>query len=238
MNKIVVICSIKSQISQRYLAMLLIMVLSFSQTFANAQEKEYKMEIGGMLGGGFYLGDANYSAFYKNTKAAFGALYRYNMNPRMAFKGNLTYGRVVGDAKKQKNIFPDAVGQQWDFDNPVVDLSCTYEISFWGYGTGTGYKGNKRLTPYIQLGLGATVGKSCGSLNLPIGLGIKYKLAERWNVGLDWSMHFSFTDKLDGISDPYKMESGVLKNKDSYSFTMLYLSYDFCPRRRECNNVD
>ena len=33
---------------------------------ASAQELEYAMEVGGMAGGSFYLGDANYSGFYKN----------------------------------------------------------------------------------------------------------------------------------------------------------------------------
>ena len=41
---------------------------------------------------------------------------------------------------------------------------------------------------------------------------------------------------LDGIEDPYKVKSGFLKNKDSYSWTMVYISYDLCPKYRKCNN--
>lgn len=202
-----------------------------------AQEMEYKMELGGAAGGGFYLGDANYSTFYKNTKIAGGLIGRYNLNPRMSLKGMLTYGNVSGNALEQKNKFPDVKDQKWEFNNSLVDLSCTYEISFWGFGTGTGYKGNKRLTPYIQLGLGGTYCNKVFTANIPIGVGVKYKMADRWNMGLDWSMHFSMSDKLDGISDPYKIKSGGLKNKDSYCFTMFYISYDLMPRLRECNNL-
>ena len=54
-----------------------------------AQELEYRYELGGMLGSGFYLGDANYSSLYKNNHLAGGFLFRYNLNPRMALKFDL-----------------------------------------------------------------------------------------------------------------------------------------------------
>ena len=56
-----------------------------------AQELEYRYELGGMLGSGFYLGDANYSSLYKNNHLAGGLLFRYNLNPRMALKFDLMY---------------------------------------------------------------------------------------------------------------------------------------------------
>lgn len=72
-------------------------------------------------------------------------------------------------------------------------------------------------------------------MNIPVGAGIKYKVKPRWNVGIDWTMRFSMSDKLDGIEDPYRIKSGFLKNKDSYSMTMFYISYDLCPKYRKCN---
>lgn len=201
-----------------------------------AQELEYKMELGGMLGGSFYLGDANYSAFYKNTGLGGGLMGRYNINPRQSLKFNVAYGKISGNAAELENKFPDAVGQKWDFDDSVVDVGCQYELSFWGYGTGKGYKGTKRFTPYIQFGLGFTYGGDAFTMNIPVGVGVKYKLRERLNVGLDWTMRFSMSDELDGIADPYNIESGFLKNKDSYSFTMFYISYDLFPKYRKCNN--
>lgn len=202
----------------------------------SAQELEYKMEFGGLLGGSFYLGDANYSSLYKNTNIGGGLFARYNLNPRMALKFDLAYGGISGNALELKNKFPDVEGQEWKFNKSVVDLGCQYEISFWGFGTGRGYKGTKRLAPYIQMGMGFTYGNETFTMNIPVGFGVKYKLKDRLNVGVDWTMHFSLSDNLDGISDPYSIKSGFLKNKDSYSFTMFYISYDFCPRYRKCNN--
>ena len=37
--------------------------------------------------------------------------------------------------------------------------------------------------------------------NVPMGLGVKYKAAERLNVGLEWAVHFSLSDELDGYKE-------------------------------------
>ena len=62
----------------------------------SAQELEYNMELGGMAGGSFYMGDANYTTPLKNMALAGGVLARYNINPRMAVKGNLAVGHIKG----------------------------------------------------------------------------------------------------------------------------------------------
>lgn len=201
-----------------------------------AQELEYAMELGAMGGLGFYMGDANTSGFYKNVTMAGAVMGRYNINPRMALKFDIGYGSVKGDASTGKNKFPATQGQQWKFNNSLVDVGCQYEMNFWGYGMGNGYKGHKRLTPYIQAGLGFTYGNKALTMNIPVGFGVKYKIKPRVNVGIDWSMRFTMGDKLDGIEDPYRIKGGMMKNKDSYSWTMIYLSYDLCPKYRKCNN--
>ena len=202
----------------------------------HAQELEYAMELGAMAGPSFYMGDANLNGFYKNVTVAGGLMGRYNINPRMSLKFDLAYGSVKGDATMGANKFPEMDEREWKFNNPLVDLGCQYEISFWGFGTGGGYKGHKRLTPYIQLGLGFTYCNDAFTMNIPVGFGVKYKVKPRWNVGIDWTMRFSMSDKFDGIEDPYHIKSGFLKNKDSYSWTMIYVSYDLCPKYRKCNN--
>lgn len=214
---------------------IVLMSLCFANVTKAQTELEYKMEFGAMAGGSFYLGDANYHGLYSNTKAAAGIFARYNLNPRMALKFDLGYGGIGGDATKSQNKFPNVDPKDLKFSHSLYDLGCQYEISFWGYGTGKSYKGTKRLTPYIQAGLGFTYCEVL-TMNIPIGFGIKYKIAERWNVGLDWTMRFSLSDKLDGIQDPYKIKSGFLKNKDSYSWTMITVSYDMFAKLRKCNN--
>lgn len=201
-----------------------------------AQELEYKMELGVMGGPGFYMGDANLNGFYKNVTMGGGLMGRYNLNPRMTLKFDLAYGSVKGDMTKQANKVPFTPDMEMKFNNSLWDAGCQYELNFWGFGTGAGYKGNKRLTPYIQLGLGFTVCNKELTMNIPMGFGVKYKIKPRLNAGIDWTMRFAMGDKLDGIEDPYRVKSGFMKNKDSYSWTMVYISYDLFPKYRKCNN--
>lgn len=211
----------------------MVILLSSFMSKGMAQELEYALELGGMAGGSFYLGDMNYNGWYKHLGGTLGALARWNINPRMALKFNASYAGISGNIKDSKNTYPPLDVN--DFSEPLVDVGCQYELHFWGFGTGTAtYKGHKRLTPYIQLGVGATYCNDVFTMNLPIGFGIKYKLKERWNVGFDWTMRFSLSDKLDGVEDPYDIKSGFLKNKDTYCLTCFYVTYDLCPKLRKC----
>lgn len=218
------------------------MLAAMSTLPASAQELEYALEVGLMGGGSFYMGDANYDGFYKNINPSGGAFARWNINPRMSVKFNALYAGISGDLGKTANKYPSLqeIGvEKPDFSEPLVDVSATYELNFWGFGTGAAtYKGNKRWTPYIQLGLGATYCNKTFTMNLPIGFGVKYKVKDRLNIGLDWAMHFSMSDKLDGVTDPYKIESGLMKNKDSYCITSVYVSYDFCAKLRKCPSLN
>jgi hypothetical protein len=80
-------------------------------------------------------------------------------------------------------------------------------------------------------------------LNIPLGLGVKFKVVERVNIGAEWTVRFTTSDKLDvtnkeglQLNDPYGIKSKGLKNKDTYSWLMLYVSYDMFPKYRKCNN--
>ncbi|MGY6559347.1 MAG: type IX secretion system protein PorG [Nitritalea sp.] len=42
-----------------------------------------------------------------------------------------------------------------------------------------------------------------GSLIVPLGVGVKYKLSERWIFSVEASIRLTFTDNLDGISENY-----------------------------------
>lgn len=219
----------------------------------SAQELEYKMELGGGIGGCFYLGDANSTPF-RNLGGSGGVIARYNFNPRMVFKGNLAWGHISGSSDGM--FFPENPNSgtpeggrpaQISFSRNLFDLGAQFEFNFWGYGTGTGYQGNKRITPYVLAGMGLTFASRPADINvgvhIPLGIGVKYKLRERINIGIEWSIRFTTSDALD-VSDskgsnlyaPYGITSGGFKNKDCYSLTLFFLTYDLFPKYRQCNN--
>lgn len=210
----------------------------------HAQE-EYRMELGGALGGSAYMGDANSSAPFKNMGIAGGFMARYILNPRMAIKGNLIAGRIAGDTKDIKNKFP--FEGEASFKRTVFDLGVQFEYNFLGYGTGQAYRGNKRFTPYIVGGIGFTFAPAPAqgvfTVNFPIGAGVKYKLAPRVNIGCEFTMRFSMSDQLDvtnkegmQLRDPFQIKGKGWKNKDSYSYTVFFVTYDLFSRCKECNN--
>lgn len=216
------------------------------------EEVEYKMDMGAGIGGCFYLGDGNGVPF--SNLSVMGALTaRRIFNARMALKTNLAFGHIHGTtdgflptdaySKTPEGGLPTKV----HFSRNVLDLGAQFELNFWGFGTGVGYKGNSPITLYILAGIGITVGmgggaSACAGMNIPVGLGVKYKLKPRVNIGFEWTMRFSTTDKLDAtpegtqLKDPYGIKSGFLKNKDTYSFAMFFITYDMFPKRRKCNN--
>ena len=62
---------------------------------------------------------------------------------------------------------------------------------------------------------------------------------ERLNLGVEWGIHFSMSDLLDGRKDPYHVESsGMFKNTDCYSALQVTLTYSFMAKCKVCHNED
>ena len=198
---------------------------------------EYKLELGGGIGMVSYQGDFNGNIF-KNPQPMFTALAKYRFDPRRALALNVSYGQLKGSSKNADTYYP--LTTTYDFTSKVVDAGLRLEYNFWPFGTGFEYRGAKRLTPYVAIGLGMTIAKvekSVVCANLPIGVGVKYKMADRLNLAAEWAMHFTSSDGLDGIEDPYGIKSsGLFKNTDCYSHLRVTLSYDLWAKCRTCYN--
>lgn len=219
-----------------------LLILCATLTASAQQDDEYLMEIGGGVGMVSYQGDFN-GKITSGMQPAGAIVWRRLLNPYMGFRVMGMMGKLKGDATRVETYYPEETTRAYSFDRSLTDVSVTYEYNFWPYGTGRDYRGAKRLTPFVFGGIGATYvsggEKKVFTANVPIGLGIKYKLKERLNVGLEWSMHFSLSDELDGMADPYGIKSsGAFKNTDCYSGLMLTLTYSFKSKCRTCNNDD
>jgi opacity protein-like surface antigen len=217
--------------------LLAVILLQVAVSVQAQTEPEYRLELGGGVGMVTYLGDFNANIF-KNAQPMFTAMAKYRFNPRKALALNVSYGTLKGTAKDDKSYYPGLDG--YTFKHNLLDIGLRGELNFWPYGTGEDYRGAKRLTPYIYIGLGMTIckaDKTATGLNLPLGAGVKYKVASRVNMALEWTMHFTSSDNLDGIADPYGIKSsGLFKNTDCYSHLRLSLSYDLWAKCRTCHN--
>lgn len=223
--------------------LLMLMVLLPAARMSAQDDPQYRMEIGAGVGTVSYAGDFNGNVL-KNMQPMFSALWRYNFDPYKDLRLSATYGKLKGSSKDVDTYYPDYATEEYSFNRNLLDVSLVFEYNFWPYGTGRDYRGAKRLTPYIYGGIGATSASGGGSksvftANVPIGLGVKYKLNERMNLGLDWGIHFSLSDELDGVKDPYQVKSsGMFKNTDCYSMLQLTLTYSFKAKCRTCNKEE
>ncbi len=219
----------------------LALLATFLPTKTMAQE-DYRFDIGAGLGMTGYLGDANTANLWSEPGWDFEALFRYIANPRWAFKTNFYAGNLRGDSSKMTNVFPG--GETFSFSTTFYELGEMVEFNFFNYGMGETYRKLKRISPYIAAGIGMTVWsidrKTGAAFNIPLGVGLKYKLSQRWNIGFEFLMKKTFSDRLDGeqLKDPYGIKSSFMKNTDWYSTMSLTISYEFSKRCAVCNYKD
>ena len=208
--------------------------------------QEYKYEIGGLAGLSMYMGDANKNAFFEGYHPSGGLVFRKNSNFRWAMKANLLMGRVSGDTQKLDNVFPKK--QNVQFGRNFFELGGQIEFNFLPYSDKFAYLQTSKISPYILTGIGLTVApgkdQTCISLAIPLGIGVKYKVKNRINIGCDYSFRKLFTDALDtpnkegfGLNNPYDIKSGWMKNKDWYSLILFFITWDFGPNDRKCSNL-
>jgi len=215
------------------------MLVCFTGTTAVAQE--YKYEIGGMLGSSMYMGDVNQTNLLRGLNPAGAVIFRRNFNFRWALKTDLMMGRITGNTKNTDNVFPnhgEAV-----FSRSFFELGGHIEFNFLPYSDKFAYLNTSRLAPYLLTGLGVTVASRFGSVNFPLGLGVKYKIRNRINLGVEYAVHKLFSDSFDApdktgfnLDNPYKIQSGIFKNKDWYNTLMFFVTWDFGPNDRKCTN--
>lgn len=227
----------------RHLVSFLLLLLAALSPLRAQEDVVYRLELGGGFGANFGLNDLN-SKFYGKTGLGASLLARFPLNPRSALKVSAAYGALKGTTVGLTDDFypalPNAPGQErlaFEMSSGVVDLSGLYELHFLPYGFYEGYQGYRRLVPYIQMGFGLAYGLEgrAFTAQVPVGVGLKYKIAPRLNLGLDWTMHFTLTDKLDALTAPKGIKTSGFRGKDHYSLTLLTLTYDLAPLCPTCN---
>ena len=203
------------------------------------EDPEYRMEVGAGVGLVNYLGDYN-GSLVKDLQPMGSLLAKYRPNPRMAWALNASYGTLKGTIADAGTWYPDEQQLPATFSNGLIDACVRYEYNFWAYGTGKEYRGARRVVPFVAVGLGMTYANAPGgafAVNLPIGAGVKYKIGGRLNLNAEWMMHFTGSDMLDGVADPYGISSsGLFKNTDCYSALQVSLTYDIWAKCKTCNN--
>ncbi len=222
------------------LLVILFTLVALAAPRLQAQEETYRFDIGAQAGMAGYLGDAS-SNIFGHPGFSGGVSWRYLPDARWAVRALLNVMSLSGDTADMDDVLPGQA--QYSFKSTAYDLGGRVEFNFFSYGIGQSYKKLRRWSPYLTVGLGVTLatcgGESAFGVNIPMGAGIKYKLRERWNLGLEFTMTKVFSDHVDGeLSDLYQIKSSFIKNTDWYSNISVSVTYEFGKRCSTCHYVD
>ena len=185
----------------------------------------------GITGGvNYYIGDLNPTRHYpKDTKMAFGVLYRYNFTDRYAIRLQALNGTLQSyDSHSTDSL---QLLRNLGFRSRLLELSGLFEVNFRKYRSRD--KDSKKWTPFIFGGLAyfrappqaqvddtwydlqplGTEGQgtsarpgtdvySVDNICIPFGAGFKVN-AGRVDFQLEWGLRRTYTDYIDDVSTTY-----------------------------------
>lgn len=207
-----------------------------------AQSAPYKFDIGAQVGISGYIGEANSANIFNHPGFDGELSLRYVGDARWAIRGVFSTFGLKGDSSEMENVLPESA--TYSFTSQIYDLSIRGEFNFFAYGIGETYKRLRRWSPYITAGVGAAIatveGKLYAAPTIPMGLGIKFKAAERLNLGMEFTMTKAFSDHFDGanLAELNQIKTAFYKNTDWYSRLTVGISYEFGKRCETCHYVD
>jgi hypothetical protein len=196
---------------------------------------EYKAEVGLNGGSSYYLGEDN-DVLFNHMSPSLSGFVRYRFNTRLALKAEFSSTNVVGNTLMNRLLyFGDVCGEFNFFDleqNPYKRFS-------------------KPFSPYIFLGAGMITdiytGQNAPEFYIPFGLGMKLKLAKRWNLNVQWCNRLLLADNLEGdtspsisskYNNPNNLNGTNILNNDVLSTFTIGISYDFWKKECSCLNIN
>lgn len=218
-----------------------LLVWFFLGSFPLLFGQTYRMELGAMAGVSSYLGDANQVLFHE-SHPSYSLLARYQLNRRFSLKADLAHSSISGSTVGRAYLYPN--GKDMAFGRTLLDGSLQMELNFYEYGAPDYQPGASRVSPYVSLGVGAMLfraGEWQTAACLPIGIGLKCKLTDRLNLGVEACYKASLTDKLDHVKgspfqldDPWKAISQWNKNNDGMAVLKVFITYDLFRVGTDC----
>jgi hypothetical protein len=218
-------------------------VLLFSFFVIHLSYGQYVGEIGLLGGVSYYNGDANSTKPFLENHPAFGAILKLRMSPLALVKFDVMRAAVSGNTENFSNKLP--LDQQVSFKRDFWEIGAHLELNFFKYGPKSWDREIKQHTPYILLGPGLALYQNANgnalSPNMTFGVGYKFKILDRLNIGAEWSLRKLFIDDFDVtdssnriLDDPYGVGHTWYKNNDWYSCAFVFITFDIIKKRGQC----
>lgn len=208
--------------------LIVLLLLSFT-----VSTKAQDIDIGVFGGGSYYLGELNPSRQFFMTRPAYGGLVRFNLNTRMAIRGQILRGTIAGDDAISK-INPS---RNLRFTSAINEISVIYEFNYLDYFSGSRYNffspflfagpaifthnpKSKYQGETVELRLLGTEGQSSDKtysligVGLAFGAGFRYSASQRLGLSVEWGLRKTTTDYLDDVSKNYYIDFSQLQPQD------------------------
>lgn len=187
-------------------------------------------EIGISSGVGFYSGEYQ-ARHFQNSQLYLSAIYRYNLNDRFAVRFHFGFSKI--EVKDRYLFSHETKFYANGFGCHVKDLSMMLEFNFRSFMVRKTEE-SSWWSPYMSLGVGYLKADRTETLSIPLGVGVKFNLYRQLSCGIEWTTRKLFTDRLDGLEDPWKTgETNFLFNRDWFFVSGMTLTYRF-PMSRKC----
>ncbi|MDR3184161.1 MAG: DUF6089 family protein [Prevotellaceae bacterium] len=198
-----------------------------------------KFEMGAMAGVTYYTGDFNPNLTpFKQPRLYGGFMSRYNAAQYFSLRTHLAYAYLAGDAKGMEGFPGDPWEDNWRFQRPMLFFDLLAEFNFMPYDA-LDLRKKQRFTPLFQIGLGTAFlfpdmraritsvksNRAVAILDIPVGFGAKWCLAERLTLSMEWMMRISFNDRLDFYKGVNAVHSPVINNDwiGTFGVSLSYL---------------
>ena len=194
-----------------------------------------------------YQGDLQNKRFtLDQSNPSVGVGLSYDLSPRVSIRSGFTYGVVEGDDKKNTSVKGNDL-RNLNFKSAISELHLGLEYNFFNLeGTSiTPYvfagiagfhfnpytkdtAGNKiYLQPLSTEGQGLAAypdrkAYKLTQLSIPFGGGLKFKLSESLQIGIEVGLRKLFTDYLDDVSTTYVDRNILLSAKGSKAVELAF----------------
>ncbi len=207
----------------------LVAVLSVFTAAAQPQATVQEGEFGISAGAAHYFGDLNTNAKLNRPKLALGAFFRKQFTNYVALRVSGHFAQLgYSDVYNTKNAYEHS--RNLSFNTNIWELAVQGDFNFLRFIPGTL---DYSFTPYVTFGIGAfsydpyayyqgqkvylrplgTEGQGYGpqypkpygsmAMCFPLGVGVKYNVNEKVNIGFEVVYRFTTTDYIDDVSTNY-----------------------------------
>ena len=230
---------------------LLFSLLFFCPTLVSAQY----LEVGLSSGFAQYFGDLQSQFDSRENHVVFGVLARYNRSRRLSFKAQFSQMTLSGKDTNQKSFDTFEFNRNLSFQSKLYELAIQAEFNLTKFDIRDG----KTTAPYLFAGLAAyfnnpkaeldgrwhdlqplgTEGQTLESgsgkyskinVGFPLGVGLKFSLSERINLGFEFGVRLTLSDYLDDVSGQYP-DLALLEIKNPIARQLSFRTPELFPQQ-------